>query len=69
MLRKFIHGIIHSDIKRSQHSMEKLVLLAKTQLLDFYVNAGFHVVQPSSITHGQDHWFELEMNLYANSDD
>jgi PhzF family phenazine biosynthesis protein len=44
-------------------SMEKLVLLAKQNLLAFYVNCGFSVVRPSAIQHGADQWYDLELDL------
>lgn len=41
----------------------KIVLLAKKQLLTFYIDCGFHVMRRSPIVHGKDPWYELEYNL------
>ncbi|KAL3788316.1 hypothetical protein ACHAWO_008545 [Cyclotella atomus] len=40
--------------------MEKIVLMAKKNLLAFYVRNGFGVTKVSDIVHGKDEWFELE---------
>jgi uncharacterized protein YciI len=41
-------------------SIKSFVLLAKSNLLGFYVNCGFQVNRPSPIVHGQELWYELE---------
>lgn len=52
------------DTIRTDHPhLHKVVLLAKAYLLPFYVSAGFTVVRPSPIVHGQEQWFDLEMDL------
>lgn len=38
----------------------RILLLAKSNLLSFYVDCGFMVLRPSPIVHGQDTWYELE---------
>jgi PhzF family phenazine biosynthesis protein len=42
---------------------KKIILLAKSHLLSFYVRCGFQVVRPSPITHGVELWFDVEMDL------
>jgi predicted PhzF superfamily epimerase YddE/YHI9/GNAT superfamily N-acetyltransferase len=44
-------------------SISKIVLLAKKELLSFYVDCGFSVTRPSPISHGSDTWYELELDL------
>ena len=46
--------------------VQKLVLMSKKNLLSFYVDCGFSVLKPSSISHGEDQWYELELDLSAN---
>lgn len=43
--------------------VQKIVLLAKQRLLPFYLNCGFSVLRPSPIVHGQDLWYDLELNV------
>jgi len=43
--------------------ISKIVLLAKKELLTFYIDCGFHVMRRSAIVHGKDPWYELEYNL------
>lgn len=57
MLKDYIEAI-----KDLNDGVEKIVLLAKSHLLGFYVNCGFSVVKPSDIVHGQDLWYDLEMD-------
>lgn len=39
---------------------QRILLLAKSNLLSFYVDCGFMVLRPSPIVHGKDVWYELE---------
>jgi predicted PhzF superfamily epimerase YddE/YHI9 len=43
--------------------MEKVVLLAKKNMLAFYVRNGFIAAGISPIVHGTEQWFELERNF------
>ena len=52
-------GILQGGKKKGA-TMEKIVLMAKKQMLAFYVRNGFSVTRLSDIVHGQDEWFELE---------
>lgn len=42
------------------NGFSRVLLLAKSHLLSFYVDCGFSVLRPSPIVHGQDTWYELE---------
>lgn len=42
------------------NGFSRILLLAKSHLLSFYVDCGFAVLHPSPIVHGQDTWYELE---------
>jgi predicted PhzF superfamily epimerase YddE/YHI9 len=50
-------------MKLMDDGVEKLVLLAKSDLLGFYVQCGFSVVAPSAIVHGKDVWYDCELKL------
>lgn len=39
----------------------RILLLAKSHLLSFYVDNGFVVLRPSPIVHGTETWYELEV--------
>lgn len=40
--------------------VEKFVVIAKEELLGFYVKCGFSALRPSDIVHGKELWFHLE---------
>ena len=42
------------------NGFSRILLLAKSHLLGFYVDCGFMVLCPSPIVHGKDVWYELE---------
>lgn len=46
-----------------EDGVQKLVLVSKRNLLSFYVDCGFSVVQKSTIVHGEDPWYDLELDL------
>jgi predicted PhzF superfamily epimerase YddE/YHI9 len=48
--------------------MEKVVLLAKKNLLAFYVRNGFMAMGVSPVVHGKEQWFELERNFAPAED-
>jgi predicted PhzF superfamily epimerase YddE/YHI9 len=50
----------HVERKKAAVPMEKIVMIAKKELLAFYVRNGFSVTKVSDIVHGKDEWFELE---------
>lgn len=54
----------------SGDGVETFVLLAKADLLVFYVqNCGFAVMKPSTIVHGKEQWFHLERRKDNNIDE
>ena len=67
MLEQYIKHIsnfnLHSEEGRRSSPIEKIVLLAKAQLLTLYINAGFRVVRLSPILHGSERWYELERDV------
>ena len=61
------HGIGTAMIENYMQTMEsmsdgvdKFVLMAKQDLLGFYVKSGFSVLRLSDIVHGKEQWFHLE---------
>lgn len=46
--------------------VQKLVLIAKANLLSFFVDCGFSVIKPSAIVHGEGPWYDLELNLSSH---
>ena len=49
--------------------MDKVVLIAKKNLLAFYVRNGFRSIRLSPIVHGKEQWFELERDLSKDEQD
>ena len=48
--------------------MEKFVLMAKKNLLAFYVRNGFMAIGISPVVHGKEQWFELERKFVTSED-
>ncbi|KAL7541985.1 hypothetical protein ACHAXR_011696 [Thalassiosira sp. AJA248-18] len=48
--------------------MEKIVLMAKKDLLAFYVRNGFKAMGVSPVVHGKEQWFELE-TIFSSSEE
>ncbi|KAL3656605.1 hypothetical protein V7S43_018512 [Phytophthora oleae] len=57
MLKRYV-GIILD----SQPQVKRIMLIAKANLLGFYVSCGFSVTRLSPVVHGQDPWFELALD-------
>jgi predicted PhzF superfamily epimerase YddE/YHI9/GNAT superfamily N-acetyltransferase len=53
-------------MREMDDGVQKLVLLAKKDLLSFYVDCGFSVIKPSDIVHGGDRWYDLELDLSSH---
>lgn len=49
--------------------MDKIVLMAKKNLLAFYVRNGFKAMGVSDVVHGKEQWFELERDLPRDDDE
>jgi len=60
MLKRYLETIEDENI---DGSIQSIVLLAKSNLLGFYVSCGFQVNRPSPIVHGKELWYELEKKL------
>jgi len=58
-----LKGYVERVEEKNDGGIEKMVLLAKKELLTFYVDCGFSVVRPSAIEHGADQWYDLELVL------
>jgi predicted PhzF superfamily epimerase YddE/YHI9/ribosomal protein S18 acetylase RimI-like enzyme len=64
MMKDYIAAIAEMNNGRAGGGIiDKLVLIAKTNLLGFYVQCGFIVTGVSSIVHGQDLWYGCELVL------
>uniref|UniRef100_A0A6B2LP75 N-acetyltransferase domain-containing protein n=1 Tax=Arcella intermedia TaxID=1963864 RepID=A0A6B2LP75_9EUKA len=57
MLLKYI------QTQKQETSIQKIFLLTKSHLQNFYMKAGFTLVGPSAVHHGQEQWFEMTMTL------
>ena len=62
MLQDYVSAMDRMNKKRGtlKVKMEKVVLLAKKNLLAFYVRNGFIAIGVSPVVHGKESWFELE---------
>ena len=56
-------GKAEADATPKKSPIDSIVLLAKSDLLGFYVQCGFTVNRPSPIIHGKDLWYELEYKM------
>jgi predicted PhzF superfamily epimerase YddE/YHI9/predicted GNAT family acetyltransferase len=64
MVKDYIAAIREMNNKKSAAAgIDKLVLMAKSNLLGFYVQCGFIVQRVSDIVHGQDLWYHCELEL------
>jgi uncharacterized protein YciI/GNAT superfamily N-acetyltransferase len=68
MLKHYLETIRNRNARvggssTAANSIQSIVLLAKANLLGFYVNCGFQVNRPSPIVHGQELWYDLEQKL------
>jgi len=65
MLQEYLKTIRKQQGGNSMDDPEikSIVLLAKSNLLGFYVQCGFQVIRPSPIVHGQELWYDLEQKL------
>ena len=52
------------DANTRDVGFDRILLLAKSHLLGFYVDNGFMVLRPSPIVHGKETWYELEARQY-----
>mmetsp|Transcript_23334 Transcript_23334/g.36507 ORF Transcript_23334/g.36507 Transcript_23334/m.36507 type:complete len:89 (+) Transcript_23334:122-388(+) len=50
------------QIKVSQPQVKKMALLCKEHLRGFYAKAGFTLLGPSAVVHGQDLWYDMQLD-------
>ncbi|KAE9289524.1 hypothetical protein PF008_g25864 [Phytophthora fragariae] len=60
MLKRYVRIICDS-----QPQVTRIMMIAKAYLVKFYVSCGFSVTRLSPVVHGQDPWFELELDCDA----
>jgi GNAT superfamily N-acetyltransferase len=58
----------YQDHARTLAGVERLLLICKEHLLDFYAGVGFELVGPSAVVHGQDPWFEMRLGISQSGD-
>lgn len=63
MLQDYISFIEKECKHDGNKGIAKIVLIAKSNLLGFYVNVGFSVTGVSKIIHGKDRWYDLELSI------
>ena len=63
MLKEYCARIDSLGTKPNTKAIETIVLMAKSNLLGFYVKAGFSVLRPSDIVHGKELWYHLERSV------
>jgi PhzF family phenazine biosynthesis protein len=61
LLKEYLKHVV--TINKTSSPIEKVMLMAKSNLLTFYIAAGFQVNGISPIQHGKDTWYELEFAL------
>lgn len=60
MLKEYIETLRKMDMI---HGIKKVVLLSKMEKVPFYIQAGFKVMGESKIVHGDDKWYDCELDL------
>lgn len=63
MMQNYLTQMLpHSNLvaNTEKNGFRRILLLAKSNLLSFYVDTGFMVLRPSPIVHGKETWYELE---------
>lgn len=60
MLKEYIETLRKMDMV---HGIKKVVLLSKMEKVPFYIQAGFKVMGESKIVHGDDKWYDCELDL------
>lgn len=57
--------LVHvSGLKKTKYpNLKKISLICKEHLVGLYKKAGFVLVGPSSIVHGEDVWYDMDMDV------
>ena len=66
MLKEYIVRLVannQSVAADNKKPTEWVLLLCKENLISLYSGAGFTLVGPSSVVHGQEQWFEMRIKL------
>lgn len=58
MLKEYIE-----IIKDTEKNIQKILLLCKGNLIEFYKICGFKLNGPSDVVHGSELWYEMELNF------
>lgn len=51
------------ETRADPRGVDRIVLIAKAHLVEFYRLAGFELVGRSSVVHGKDDWYELSLRV------
>ena len=62
MLTKYVNMIL---LRSGDDGLKEIRLIAKAELLSFYVSCGFAVCGPSAVVHGADQWFDLTLDVVS----
>jgi len=57
MLKRYV------ECMQADHSIDRILLLSKEYLLQFYISCGFSVISRSRVQHGLERWYEMQLDL------
>ena len=60
MLQDYVRQMTRLNDLGTHGPIDAMVLLAKRELLGFYLDNGFRATRPSPIVHGRERWYEME---------
>ena len=61
------NGLCEADLSADGSTMHVL-LICKQYLQPLYAQAGFTLIGPSAVVHGQDPWFEMRLEFSQRGD-
>jgi uncharacterized membrane protein len=56
-------------IQQAAADVQRVVLICKAPLVGLYEGAGFALVGPSPVVHGQEPWVEMELQFEGSEDE
>ena len=62
MVKRYVE-YIRSLVSQQKYPVTGIALICKSHLCKFYSDCGFKMVGPSPVVHGQDPWFEFQIQL------
>jgi len=65
MLQDYVRQMTRLNDMGTHGPIDAMVLLAKRELLGFYLDNGFRATRPSPIVHGRERWYEMEREFDA----